>query len=481
MRRMEHDGVRRLLALTGVKTIRRLAPFWERHYCRFRILQRRESLREAMEAGLRQHQILFYDPPCDEVELLRRESPDAVLTKESGTSGGLREKIDAARTLGIPIYVIERPPLPDRFRTVYTEAGLRRAVDELLPNFFQLRSGYTTGTCATAAAVAALELLLTGRAVGAVTVELPGGDPARLQVVASASEGDVARATVRKEAGDDPDVTNGCLITAEVARNGLEEIRFLQGEGVGRVTLPGLGIAVGEPAVNPVPRRMIVENFARRGVRGADVRISVAGGAELALKTFNPRLGIVGGISIIGTSGIVRPFSNEAFVASVERAVGVARAVGCGRLVLNSGARSERWLRGRFADLSPQAFVQYGNFVGEALDAAARHGFRDVTVGVMIGKAVKLAEGHLDTHSRRVTLNRRFLTELAAAAGCSGAALGTIGSLTLARELWERLDGEDCRRLMRAVVDRCREHCAPLLPDGRLQVLLISEDGTIFE
>lgn len=481
MRRMEHDGVRRLLALTGVKTIRRLAPFWERHYCRFRILQRQESLREAMEAGLRRHQILFYDPPCDELQLLRRENPDAVLTKESGTSGGLREKIDAARAFGIPIYVIERPPLSDSFRTVYTEAGLRRAIDELLPNFFRLRSGYTTGTCATAAAVAAVELLLTGRAVGEVTVELPGGDPARLKVVASASEGAVARATVRKEAGDDPDVTNGCLITAEVARNELGEIRFLQGEGVGRVTLPGLGIAVGEPAVNPVPRRMIVENFARRGVQGADVRISVAGGAALALKTFNPRLGIVGGISIIGTSGIVRPFSNEAFVASVERAVAVARAVGCERLVLNSGARSERWVRERFADLSPQAFVQYGNFVGEALASAARHGFSDAVIGMMIGKAVKLAEGHLDTHSRRVTLNRQFLKELAVAAGCSGAAVEAIGSLTLARELWERLDGEDCRRLMRAVVDRCREHCAPLLPNGRLQLLLISEEGTIFE
>lgn len=481
MRRMECDGVRNLLALTGVKTIRRLAPFWERHNCRFRILRRPESLREAMEAGIRRHRILFYDPPCDELQLLRRENPDAVLTKESGTSGGLREKIAAARTLGIPIYVVERPPLPDRFRTVYTEAGLRRAIDELLPDFFRLRSGYTTGTCATAAAVAALDLLLTRRAVRQITVALPGGDPACLEVVECGSDEEVARATVRKEAGDDPDVTNGCLITAEVTLNDLNIIRFLQGEGVGCVTLPGLGVAVGEPAVNPVPRRMIAENFARRGVHGADVRISVAGGAELALKTFNPRLGIVGGISIIGTSGIVRPFSNEAFVASIERAVDVARAVGCERLVLNSGARSERIVRERFAELPPQAFVQYGNFIGEALGSAARHGFRDVVMGVMIGKAVKLAEGHLDTHSRHVTLNRQFLKDLARETGCSAAALGTIGSLTLARQLWERLDGDDCRRLMRAVTDRCREHCAPLLPGGRLRLLLISESGEVFE
>lgn len=481
MRRMECDGVRNLLVLTGVKTIRRLAPFWERHCCRFRILPRQESLREALEAGIRRHQILFYDPPCDELQLLRRENPDAVLTKESGTSGGLREKIAAARTLGIPIYVVERPPLPGHFRTVYTEAGLRRAIDELLPNFFQLRSGYTTGTCATAAAVAALDLLLTGRAAEQVTVELPGGDPASLRVVECRSEGAVARASVRKEAGDDPDVTNGCMITAEVMRNDLNVIRFLQGDGVGRVTLPGLGIAVGEPAVNPVPRRMIAENFARRGVQGADVRISVAGGAELALRTFNPRLGIVGGISIIGTSGIVRPFSNEAFVASIERAVDVARAVGCGRLVLNSGARSERIVRERFADLPPQAFVQYGNFIGEALGSAARHGFGDVVMGVMIGKAVKLAEGHLDTHSHRVTLNRQFLKELAETAGCSAAAVGVVGSLTLARELWERLADDDCRRLMRAVMERCRAHCAPLLQGGRLQLLLISERGEVFE
>ena len=155
-----------------------------------------------------------------------------------------------------------------------------------------------------------------------------------------------ASATVRKDAGDDPDVTNGCAITARVELNDCGAIRFLQGEGVGRVTLPGLGLAVGEPAVNPAPRRMIAENFAAMGVTGADVEISVENGAALAEKTFNPRVGVVGGISIIGTSGIVRPFSNEAFIRSIEQSVEVARAVGCSLLYTSPSPRDPRPNRG---------------------------------------------------------------------------------------------------------------------------------------
>lgn len=479
MRRMEEDGVTSLLALTGVRTIPKLRPFWERHDCRFRILDREESVAEALAAGFPREKLLFYCSDESETTVLEQVRPDAVLTKESGDSGGLPAKLEAARQFGIPVYLVERPPLPDSFERVYTETGLLRRIDELLPGFFALRSGYTTGTCACAAACAALRLLLTGESDSRSIVSLPGGERVALPVAASSIEGLQASATVVKDAGDDPDVTNGCAITARVAFNDCRTVRFLQGEGVGTVTLPGLGLAVGEPAINPAPRRMIVENFAAMGVSGADVEISVADGAALAEKTFNPRVGVVGGISIIGTSGIVRPFSNEAFVRSIEQSVEVAKAVGCRELVINSGARSERVLRQWRSDLAPQAFVQYGNFIGETLRAAARCGFRRVTMGIMLGKAVKLAEGHFDTHSHKVTLNRAFLQRSAVEAGCSVAAGAVIERVTLARELWTELDANDRDRLLQRIVECCRALCAPLLPDGKIEVVLISEAGEI--
>ncbi len=479
IRRMEADGAEHLLALTGVRTIRKLRPFWERHDCRFRILDREESIAEAVAAGFPCEKLLFYRPDEPESAVLERVRPSAVLTKESGEAGGLPAKIEAARRLGLPIYVVERPALPDSFERVYTEAGLLRRIDELLPGFFALRSGYTTGACACAAACAALRLLLTGESEARSVIVLPGGERVALPVSDASSEGVRASATVIKDAGDDPDVTNGCAVTARIGLNDLQTIRFLRGEGVGTVTLPGLGLAVGEPAVNPAPRRMIVENFAAMGIAGADVEISVANGAALAEKTFNPRVGVVGGLSIIGTSGIVRPFSNEAFIRSIEQSVEVARAVGCRELVINSGARSERILRSVRPDLAPQAFVQYGNFIGATLQAAARCGFRQVTMGIMLGKAVKLAEGHLDTHSHKVTLNRAFLQREAAEAGCSAAAATILERIALARELWTALDADDRDRLLQRIADDCRKVCAPLLPEGAVEVLLIAETGEI--
>ena len=151
---------------------------------------------------------------------------------------------------------------------------------------------------------------------------------------------------------------------------------------------------------------------------GVAVRISVPGGSELARKTFNPKLGIIGGISIIGTSGIVRPFSSEAFVNSIRKEIQVARALGCTDIVINSGAKSENYLRTRFPDLPPQAFIHYGNYIGETLRLAEEEGITRVTMGIMIGKAVKLAEGHLDTHSRNVVMNRDFITALATESHC---------------------------------------------------------------
>jgi cobalt-precorrin-5B (C1)-methyltransferase len=296
----------------------------------------------------------------------------------------------------------------------------------------------------------------------------------------------IASATVIKDAGDDPDVTHGHAIVATVAFSDQPGIHFLQGEGVGRVTLPGLGIPVGGPAINRVPRQMIEQNLSALYAGGLDVTISVPDGRELAQRTFNPKLGIVDGISIIGTSGIVRPFSNEAFVEAIRREVEVAVAVGSPMLVINSGAKSEAFLKARFPELPPQAFVHYGNFIGETLKIAAELEISRVVMGIMLGKAVKLAEGHLDTHSKSVVMNKDFLKEVAREAGCSPAADEAIDRLNLARELWKGLPAADATRFFAAILDRCYAACATVYPASvrsaaSLTILLLDEDGNVFE
>lgn len=416
--------------------------------------------------------------------------PQAILTKESGESGGFSRKVEAARRLGIAVYAVCRPPLPEGFVVVTGRHGLRREVERRLPGFYPLRTGLTTGTCATVAAVAALACLMPGSAaLDEATVVLPDGEELLVPAVARLEpDGKAAVATVRKDAGDDPDVTDGAAIVATVCwlpEGEANRIEIAGGTGVGRVTLPGLGIAVGEAAINATPRRMILENLEltlRRtfGDRWPGVRvvISVPDGAELAKRTFNPRLGIVGGISILGTSGIVKPFSSEAFVNSIRKEMGVAVASGTPAVVINSGAKSERFLRAYFPELPAQAFVQYGNFIGETIQAAAEAGVSDLRLGIMLGKAVKLAEGHLDTHSHKVVFNRDYLVRLATKAGCSLHAIDLIGRMTLARELWEGLSADDSDRFFPRLLDDCLSACAPLFP-GRLAILLIDDSGAI--
>ncbi|MBR0224382.1 MAG: cobalamin biosynthesis protein CbiD [Bacteroidales bacterium] len=522
IRQLEADGINRLLSLTGVQTIGKLRPFWNRHTCWFRILRREESLEKARQQEFPEDRLAYYEEE-DDASLIARLQPDAILTKESGESGGFNEKVTAAHAAGIPVYVVRRPPLPAGFEIVTGEHGLRKAIERLAPEFFPLRSGFTTGACATAAAKAAL-LALLGHPVGdRVEITFPDGEILALpvtdvrllphpqaadsraglverQVLSSPSAlaglekvlprvgwnqplTDAATATVIKDAGDDPDVTNGYPVVATVAFCPEPGIHFLQGEGVGRVTLPGLGLPLGGPAINRVPRQMIERELAALYDDGLDVTISVPGGRELAKRTFNPKLGVMDGISIIGTSGIVRPFSNEAFVDAIRKEIEVAKAVGVRHLVINSGAKSEAFLKKRFPDLPPQAFVHYGNFIGETLRIAVALGVPQVTMGIMLGKAVKLAEGHLDTHSKSVVMNKTFLLEVAAGAGCSSAAAAAIDRLTLARELWHGLSGDDAVRFFSALLDRCAAACATVCPrpgPTNLTILLLDDDGNIF-
>ena len=465
---LKAHSVHRLLALTGVNTIAKLRDYWDGHECWFRILNRDESLTGAQKAGFPADHLVFYEKD-DTASLIERLQPQAIITKESGVSGGFDEKVEAARQAGIKVFVVERPEYPSSpgvlIKHVNGPHGLRRMVEQLSPDFYPLHSGLTTGTCATAAAIAATRRLTTGEMPEQVPVILPDGETIDVEV----NYGD-GYAAVFKQAGDDPDVTNGIEIRAHVEPSDHFEIHG--GEGVGRFTVPGFDYPLGEPAINKAPRQMMRENIKEN----VSITISVPEGAAIARRTFNPRLGIEGGISIIGVSGIVKPFSEEAFVASIRKCMQVAKASGSDRVVINSGGKSERFVKAQYPDLPQQAFVEYGNYIGETLAIAHELDIKNVTMGVMLGKAVKLAAGNLDTHSRRVTMDKEFVTTMLHEAGIEI----DISDLTLARELWNRISLEKLQDFATVVINHCTRYCAPLLPNGHLTILLIDDNGKIY-
>jgi cobalt-precorrin-5B (C1)-methyltransferase len=275
----------------------------------------------------------------------------------------------------------------------------------------ELRRGWTTGACATAATKSAAAALVTGKFPDPVTIRLPKGEtPSFALVVAEMGDG-WARAGIVKDAGDDPDVTHGCTVIV-VVRRGLEGIRFKAGEGVGTVTKPGLPVAVGEPAINPKPREMMLEVLTEAGITAAEVEISIPGGAALAAKTWNPRLGIEGGLSILGTTGIVHPFSCAAWIASIHRGVDVARAAGFPHIAGCTGSTSEDAVRAKFG-LPLEAMIDMGDFAGGLLNYVRSHPVQRLTIGGGFGKIAKLAQGAMDLHSGRSQVNFHKLASLA--------------------------------------------------------------------
>ena len=477
IKQLENNHIERLLALTGVGTIRRLSAFWEKHdTCWFRILNRRASHFVAKANRFPEERLVYYETD-DTSDLIRDLHPQAIITKESGLSGGFTEKVEAARQAGIKIFVVERPeypphtPNPQNVSIVHVNGpyGLRRAVEKLLPEFYPLHSGLTTGTCATAAAVAATLQLLKGERPDEVPVILPNGET--IMVAVGYGNG---YAYCIKEAGDDPDVTNGIEVRVSVDVSELFEI--LGGEGVGTFTLPGFDYPPGEAAINKAPREMIRQNLEQFNMP-LKVTISVPQGAEIARRTFNPRLGIEGGISIIGVSGIVKPFSEEAFIDSIRKCMTVAKASCSERVVINSGGKSERFVQALYPDLPQQAFVEYGNYIGETLKIASEMDFKNVTLGVMLGKAVKLAAGHLDTHSRKTTMDKTFIKQMLVESGCDI----DISNITLARELWAMIPSDKLNSFASTIIRHCAEHCNPLLPNGSLIILLIDDEGNIYK
>ncbi|WP_166416269.1 cobalt-precorrin-5B (C(1))-methyltransferase [Cochlodiniinecator piscidefendens] len=339
----------------------------------------------------------------------------------------------------------------------------------------ELRRGWTTGACATAATKAALKALWGEGFADKVRLTLPRGERPEFDVVETAMGDGWAEAGIVKDAGDDPDVTHQALIKARV-RVVPGGVTFKAGQGVGMVTRPGLPIAVGEPAINPVPRQMmtqVVEEVAARLGHAPNVEITVIipKGEELALKTWNPRLGILGGLSVLGTTGVVRPFSCAAWIASIHRGVDVARAEGMGHVSGCTGATSEKVVQSLYG-LPDHAMLDMGDFSGGLLKYLRKHPVPHVTIGGGIGKLTKLAQGAVDLHSGRSQVDFSVLSEWSEAAG-----LPVVRDANTALQAYE-IAGKPlaeiiARRAHQRVLDQLKE--APVSAD----VVIIDRKGTI--
>ena len=348
-----------------------------------------------------------------------------------------------------------------------------------------LRTGFTTGACATAAAVAAARALLTGRNVRQATVHLPAGRDATFKVHCLERKREETFASVVKDAGDDPDVTHGAEICVRVRWVEQPGVHLKGGYGVGTVTRPGLGLEVGGPAINPVPRRMLDEHLrALMGERlrnqGVEVTIEVPRGEEIAKKTLNARLGIVGGISILGTTGIVVPYSTAAWRASVEQAIDVAAANGQRHVVLSTGGRSEQFAMALLPELPEVAFVEMGEFTGHCLKRAARLRLRRVSLAGMVGKMSKIAQGHFMTHVAGNQVDLGFLADLAAQCGAPSDVVEEIQAANTARHFQEIALANDLRSVFTRLAELVSGRSADLV-EGALAIdcIIFDFDGSV--
>jgi len=336
-----------------------------------------------------------------------------------------------------------------------------------------LRTGWTTGTCASAAAKAAAIGLVTGAAPSEVEVGLPNG---RRVTFAVESE-PPSRCVVVKDAGDDPDCTDGARMTAEVAEG---VASLTAGAGVGTVTKPGLGLDVGAPAINAVPRRMIAAALAEVTAGPLAVTFTVPGGDDMAARTSNARLGIVGGISILGTTGIVRPFSTAAYRASVTQQIDVAAAQGESVVVLATGSRSERAAMRLRPDLPEVCFVEVGDFTGTALRRAATDGIGQVILVAMAGKITKLAAGVMMTHFHRSQVDGELLAAAARDSGSPDEVVAAATETTTARHFFETCithgDVAPLVRVCELARAACQAHTGGAV---RTEVVMVDFDGDL--
>lgn len=348
-----------------------------------------------------------------------------------------------------------------------------------------LRRGWTTGACATAATRAALTALLTGRFPDPVTITLPKGERPSFALATEALGEGWAEAGIVKDAGDDPDVTHQALIKARVARGTPGSgVVFRAGTGVGTVTKPGLPLPPGEPAINPVPRRMMRETVneicAVQGVAAdIEITISVPDGAELAKRTWNPRLGILGGLSILGTTGVVVPFSCSAWIHSIHRGVDVARAAGLDHVAGCTGSTSEDAVR-NLHGLGDTALLDMGDFAGGLLKYLRQHPVPKLTIGGGFAKLVKLAQGQMDLHSGRSQVDKRALAGWLGALGAEAALVGQAADANTALEVLQIAQRAKLP-LGQLVAEKAREAALAILSPApvAVEVVVVDRAGII--
>jgi cobalt-precorrin-5B (C1)-methyltransferase len=348
------------------------------------------------------------------------------------------------------------------------------------------REGVTTGACAAAAAKAATRVLVRGELMDAIESTLPNGERRAFVLERCEREGAIAICSIVKDGGDDPDCTHGAEIVAEVSLADEPAIVLRGGEGVATVTRPGLGLDVGGPAINPVPRRniteMVREELVGSARAGAIVTLSVPGGEEMAKQTINARLGLLGGISILGTTGIVKPYSTSAYKASVVQAIDVARQRGVTTLVLTTGGKSEAYAMRLYPGLPEEAFVQVGDFVGVGVKHCARRRAERAVVVGMIGKLSKMADGRMMTHAAGSEVNMELLAAIARDLGAASDVVEAIHAANTARHVLELTARAGLDRLADAIcaraVDELERHAAAI---ARLPVhaLLVDFDGRV--
>jgi len=348
-----------------------------------------------------------------------------------------------------------------------------------------LRRGWTTGTCAAAAAKAAFAALVSGEFPDPVAVTLPRGERPSFALAMTRRDASFATAGVIKDAGDDPDVTHGALVLATVRAGAPGAgVTFRAGEGVGTVTRPGLPVPPGEPAINPVPRRMIAAAIAEVAAAAgcaadAEVEIAIPGGEAMATKTLNGRLGIVGGLSILGTTGIVVPYSCAAWIHSIHRGIDVARAAGLTHIAGATGASSEAAVQ-RLYGLAEIALIDMGDFVGGMLKYLRTHPVPRVTIAGGVAKMTKLAQGLTDLHSKRGVVDQAQLANFARDAGGSEKLRAQIATANTAAEAFALAQAEDIA--LGDEVARAAQRTAERLVEGRgiaVEVALFDRDQAL--
>ena len=347
-----------------------------------------------------------------------------------------------------------------------------------------LRTGYTTGACAAAAAKAATRCAARNILLSEIDTTLPNRARVTFLIARCEREGNRVTCSVMKDAGDDPDCTHGAELTAEVELRMTPGVELRGGIGVATVTKTGLGLEIGGPAINPVPRRNIMEMVAEELVgtsyQGALVTISVPGGEEMAKQTTNARLGLVGGISILGTTGIVRPYSTAAFRASVMQEIDVAAASGLREVVLTTGGKSEQYAMALYPQLPDQAFIQVGDFIGVGIKHCAKRGIPRVIIVGMMGKLSKMANGKMMTHAAGSEVDMEFLASCAGELVASDELIASIRQANTARHVLEL-----CRQaglvgitslICKKVAEQCQRHAGSGLI---VEVSLVDFGGTL--